>query len=324
MYWLKWRSNIERLFRTIQSIIVREVEGRNNIVCIGEDVKAGFCGISGNLKEYIGESRVINMPISESCFTSMALGLAMAGQTTIIEYNFSGLVFLTLDQIYNQIFRYSEMTGTELRAPIILLLPTGTKGYRSVHHSDNTYTSLVPLGINCSMPIHKTHVERCLKRAFSKNELHVIYLPMQEFPIEREDCISIEKEDNLAYTLKMKGSKICMLVSGTSLEETSQAIQEITKDTNYSIDIITFYDLNLLHKSSKTLTNLNYEKIIMVDYSIGDYGIYSRLRETSEKMRTSLVIGRTNNTIPFKRSLEIERRSSRDRIISILKEAIEG
>ena len=48
------------------------------------------------------------MPISESAFCGFAVGLAIAGFRPIVEFNFSGLIFVSLDQIYNQASKFKK------------------------------------------------------------------------------------------------------------------------------------------------------------------------------------------------------------------------
>ena len=57
---------------------------------------------------------MIDMPISESAFTGVGLGFKITGHNVFVEFNFAGLVYLGLDQIFNQAHKYNEMMNTDL------------------------------------------------------------------------------------------------------------------------------------------------------------------------------------------------------------------
>ena len=143
---------------------------KNNKICIylGEDVRSGQRGISdGFIKKY-GPERVVYTPISESSFSGYALGLAIANYRPIVEFNFAGLVYVCLDQLFNQASKFKKMSGDKKNVPIIYVLPTGTKGGLAGHHSDNPYSTLSHLGIQSFMPLHSGEVENVFRYAYKK------------------------------------------------------------------------------------------------------------------------------------------------------------
>lgn len=284
------------------------IESKRSIY-IGEDVKHGFCGITNNFGT-MAKKKLIDMPISESCFTGMGLGLGISGYTTFIEYNFSGLTYISMDQIYNQIYKYQEMTGRRLSSPITIIMPTGTKGYRSVHHSDNTYTTFVQLGVPCHMPVLEEHIKLTMDRIMNDGGLHLLYLPMQEFREERKTLKCISTNTPISYIVKYEKSKSCIISSGTAIEESILAAESI-KDT-IPVDIVTFSNLN---DACKVYTELNnsglYQNFFLADDGIGPNGIFSEISQ--QENVTS--IHRENNIIPFNQCLENQRRCTRDRIV---------
>lgn len=73
----------------------------------------------------MGRERVINTPISESCFT----GAALRGYRPIIEYMLGDFMLVAADQIINQAAKARYMTGGKVSIPLTILYPTG--GYLS-------------------------------------------------------------------------------------------------------------------------------------------------------------------------------------------------
>ena len=123
-----------------------------NAIYIGEDVRNAHRSICTGLFQRYGPDRVIDMPISEAAFTGISLGLAISGKSVFVEYNFAGLLYLALDQIFNQAHKYNEMMNTSLPLSITYILPTGTRGGLAGHHSDNPYALSAHLGIESYMP----------------------------------------------------------------------------------------------------------------------------------------------------------------------------
>ena len=70
-----------------------------NVLLIGEDIqKLGGCfGETMGLYDEFGPDREMNMPISESGYTGMGVGLAMMGKRPIVELMFSDFMCVCFD-----------------------------------------------------------------------------------------------------------------------------------------------------------------------------------------------------------------------------------
>ncbi|WP_285578821.1 transketolase C-terminal domain-containing protein [Herbidospora sp. NBRC 101105] len=79
-------------------------------------------------------SQVITTPISESAITGVGAGLALCGDTAIVEIMFSDFVTLAFDQIVNFAAKSVSMYGTRVPMRLIVRLPTGGgRGYGPTH-----------------------------------------------------------------------------------------------------------------------------------------------------------------------------------------------
>ena len=110
---------------------------------------------------------MIDMPISESAFTGVGLGLAITGHNVFVEFNFAGLVYLGLDQIFNQAHKYNEMMNTDLPLNLTYVLPTGTRGGLAGHHSDNPYALTMHLGIPSYMPSTPIDMHKIMDKLYA-------------------------------------------------------------------------------------------------------------------------------------------------------------
>ncbi|WP_027343316.1 alpha-ketoacid dehydrogenase subunit beta [Hamadaea tsunoensis] len=103
---------------------------------LGEDVADPYGGAfkitKGLTTRFPG--RVRATPISEAGFTGVACGLALTGNTVIVEIMFADFLFLALDQIVNFAAKSVSMYGRRLPMRLIVRCPTGgRRGYGATH-----------------------------------------------------------------------------------------------------------------------------------------------------------------------------------------------
>ncbi|GAA1016947.1 pyruvate dehydrogenase [Acrocarpospora pleiomorpha] len=103
---------------------------------IGEDVLDPYGGAfkitRGLSTRYPG--RVLGTPISESGLTGLAAGLALCGDTAIVEIMFSDFAALAFDQIINFAAKSVSMYGSRVPMRLIVRCPTGGgRGYGPTH-----------------------------------------------------------------------------------------------------------------------------------------------------------------------------------------------
>ncbi len=78
--------------------------------------------------------RVLSTPISENAITGVAAGLALAGDTAIVEIMFGDFVALAFDQIVNFASKSVAMYGTTVPMRLVVRCPSGGgRGYGPTH-----------------------------------------------------------------------------------------------------------------------------------------------------------------------------------------------
>ena len=78
--------------------------------------------------------RVLSTPISESAITGIAAGLALAGDTAIVEYMFADFLTLGLDPLVNFAAKSVTMYGRRLPMRLVVRCPSGGgRGYGPTH-----------------------------------------------------------------------------------------------------------------------------------------------------------------------------------------------
>lgn len=98
-----------------------------DVLLIGEDVEVfgGCFGQDAGLFEEFGGERVMNMPISESGYTGMGVGLAMVGKRPIIELMFADFGAYAFDSIANQAVKMRYQSGGLWKIPMTIRAPQG-------------------------------------------------------------------------------------------------------------------------------------------------------------------------------------------------------
>ncbi len=126
-----------RYREAVRAAMIEEMERDARVYLVGEEVGhyQGAYKVSEGMLERFGEKRVIDAPITESGFTGISIGAAMVGLRPIVEYmtwNFSAVAF---DQILNNAAKLRQMSGGQLKVPIVLRAPNGSARQVGSQHS---------------------------------------------------------------------------------------------------------------------------------------------------------------------------------------------
>ena len=107
-----------------------------NLYLLGEDIADPYGGafkVTKGLSTRFPD-RVFTTPLSEGGVVGVAAGLALAGQSAIVEIMFGDFVALAFDQIVNFVSKSVSMYGREVSMPVLVRCPTGGgRGYGPTH-----------------------------------------------------------------------------------------------------------------------------------------------------------------------------------------------
>ena len=125
-----------RYVERIKNAFYNQLESRNDVVFIGEDIRDPYGGAFKATKGLSPkfDKRVLNMPISEACMTGMAVGMGLNGFIPVVEMMFGDFVTLGFDQIINHASKYAWVYGDNIKIKMIIRVPSGAKrGYGPTH-----------------------------------------------------------------------------------------------------------------------------------------------------------------------------------------------
>jgi pyruvate dehydrogenase E1 component beta subunit len=126
-----------RYREALREAMIEEMDRDDRVFLMGEEVGyyQGAYKVSEGMLERFGPRRVVDTPIAEAGFAGVGIGAAMVGLRPIIEFmtwNFSAVAF---DQILNNAAKVRQMSGGQLRCPIVLRGPNGSARQVGAQHS---------------------------------------------------------------------------------------------------------------------------------------------------------------------------------------------
>src|SRR5690606_12833000 len=95
---------------------LEELERDDRVIMMGEDI-AIYGG--GKIVDRFDGTRIWSMPISETSFTGVGIGAAIAGLRPIVDLGIASFMYLASDPIINQAAKLRYMTGGQLRLPVV-------------------------------------------------------------------------------------------------------------------------------------------------------------------------------------------------------------
>src|SRR5690242_9068025 len=185
----------------LREAMTEEMRRDPNVFLMGEEVAEynGAYKVSQGMLDEFGDKRVIDTPIAELGFTSVAVGAAQNGLRPIVEFMTWNFANLALDQILNTASKMLAMSGGQVGCPIVFRGPNGSAGQLGAQHStayESMYANIPGLKvISVSNPYD---AKGLLKSAIRDNdpvifmESEVMYGDKGEVP-EEEYLIPIGK-----------------------------------------------------------------------------------------------------------------------------------
>src|ERR1700683_1099671 len=164
--------------KALNRALADELERDPSVCVLGEDVAAGIAQFTLGLAKQFGPDRVIDTPISEQAFTSLATGAALCGMRPVIEFQIPSLLFLVFEQVANQAHKFSLMTGGQVKVPVTYLLPSsGSRVGWAGQHSDHPYSLFAHVGVKTVVPATPTDAYGLLVSAIRDDDPVIVFGP---------------------------------------------------------------------------------------------------------------------------------------------------
>jgi len=300
-------------YRKALNNALREEMARDPLVfLVGEGIgeKGGSYKVTENLIHEFGKDRVMDTPISEASFVGMAGGAAIAGTRPVAEILFIDFTYLIMDQIANQIAKFSFMTGNQGSVPFVLRTQGGIGNGLAGQHSQSLEALFYHIpGLQVIMPVTPYDAKGLLKSAIRSDEPVIfienkkLYLTEGDVPDE-EYLIPIGKAD-----IKREGSDVTLVTYSFMALESLKAAEELAQK-GIDVEVIDLRTLVPIDMDCVLASVRKTGRLVVVHEAVKRGGIggdiVANVAETAFYDLESPVkrIAGKNTTIPFNIELE--------------------
>lgn len=127
-----------RFVDAITQALDQSLERYPQLVLMGQDIAAygGAFKVTEGLFEKYGKERVRNTPLCESGVIGIALGLSLAGRSSVVEMQFADFVTAGFNQVVNNLAKIHYRWGAT--ANVVIRMPTGAGVGAGPFHSQST------------------------------------------------------------------------------------------------------------------------------------------------------------------------------------------
>jgi pyruvate/2-oxoglutarate/acetoin dehydrogenase E1 component len=230
------------MYREALNLALREEMRRDpRVFVIGEEVglyDGAYRVTQGLLKEF-GPRRIVDTPISESGFTGVGVGAAMAGLRPVVEMMTFNFALLALDQIVNSAAKMNYMSGGQYNIPMVIRGPGGPAHQLAAQHSQSmeVYFYHVP-GLKVVRPSTPADAKGLLKAAIRDDnpvvfiESETLYAVKGEVPEDPDFVIPLGQA-----AVAREGRDVTVIAYMGMLYRALEVAQDLEKE-GISVEII--------------------------------------------------------------------------------------
>ena len=241
----------------IRDTIAEEMRKDKKVFILGEEVAEyqGAYKVTQGLLEEFGEKRVIDTPISEQCFTGLAVGAAFKGLTPIVEFMTFNFSMQAIDQIINSAAKTLYMSGGQINCPIVFRGPNGAAAQVAAQHSQDfsSWYAQVP-GLKVLAPSTPLNAKGLLRSAI-RDPNPVIFLE-NEILYGLKGEVSSDKDFTIPFgkaNIAKEGSDTTIVTYSIMLQKSLEAAKILKNEFNLDVEVIDLQSLRPL--DSETIIN---------------------------------------------------------------------
>ena len=316
----------EALNRAMDEEMTRD----QNVLIIGEEVGEydGAYKVSKGLLAKYGPERVRDTPIAELGFTGLGVGAAIAGLRPIVEWMTHNFALLALDQVVNNAAKMRQMSGGQLKVPIVFRGPNGPAEYLAAQHSQSfsAYWAHVP-GLKVVAPSTPADAYGLLKSAIRDDnpvvvlEAEMMYSWKGEVP-DHEYLVPIGKSN-----IVREGSDLTLITFSKPLRVTLEAA-EMLAQKGISAEVIDLRSIRPLDEETLYASVRKTGRCIVIDEawpmaSVGSHVAWLISKNCFDTLdaQVELVSGE-DVPMPYNHSLELLAQPSAKKIIDTAKKVL--
>ena len=303
-----------RYREALREAMAEEMRRDPSVFLLGEEVGhyQGAYKVTQGLLEEFGERRVIDTPIAEAGFAGLAVGAAMAGLRPIVEFMTWNFSLVAFDQIVNNAAKMYQMSGGQLRVPVVFRGPNASARQVGSQHSHavEAFYANVP-GLYVVAPSTPRDAKGLLKTAIRDDnpvvflEGETLYSAKGEVPDEAEDELIPFGEARIAR----EGTDVTVVVWGRPYQAVLRVAEEMAAD-GVSCEVIDPRTLRPLDHATivESVKKTNRCVVVHEHWPYGGPGaeIVDRVQREAFDWLDAPVLRATNLDVPMPYALHLE------------------
>ncbi len=229
------------LVGAVAMALARAMEEDGDVVVAGEDVgvDGGVFRATDGLIERFGPERVIDTPLAETGIAGIAVGMAAQGLRPVVEIQFMGFIYPTIDQIVNHATRMRLRTRGRLTCPMVLRAPFGGGIRAPEHHSESTEAIFAHLpGLRVVIPSSPGRAYGLLLAAIRDPDPVIFLEPKRIYRAVKEEVADdgAALPLDVCFTLR-EGRDITLVTWGAMTKETLAAADSLGAE-GVSVEVV--------------------------------------------------------------------------------------
>jgi pyruvate dehydrogenase E1 component beta subunit len=270
-----------RYIFAIKEAMEEEMDRDPSVFLIGEDVglAEGSFGASRDLYKKFGPERVIDTPISELGFTSLAAGAASCGLRPIVEIMFMDFITCAMDSVVNQIAKMRYMFGNQYTMPIVVRMPEGGGLNAGPQHSQclEAWFAHVP-GLKVVMAATPYDVKGLLKASI-RDDNPVIFIENKTLHAMKGMAAEVSEDVVLPLgkaEIKREGSDVTVVTASRMVHESLKAA-ELLSQQGISIEVIDLMTIQPWDRETVFSSVAKTHRLVIAHEAVKQFGFGSEV-----------------------------------------------
>jgi len=153
----------------------QEMRRDRTVFVMGEEITGwgdggGVFGVTKDLSNEFGKSRVRNTPISEEGIVAIGVGAALTGMRPVVELMYGDFLTLAMEPLVNQAAKLRYMFGGQAQVPLVVRSNIGASGGKAAQHSQSLESWIMHVpGLKLALPSTPYDAKGLLKTAIRDN-----------------------------------------------------------------------------------------------------------------------------------------------------------
>jgi pyruvate/2-oxoglutarate/acetoin dehydrogenase E1 component len=243
------------------------------VIGLGVPDPKGIFGTTLGLQEKYGDSRVMDMPLSENGMTGIVIGASLNGYRPILTHQRVEFALLSIEQIVNQAAKWFYMNAGQQNVPIVIRMIIGRGWGQGAQHSQSleTWFAHIP-GLKVVMPSNAYDAKGLLISSIEDNN-PVIFLE-HRWLHNTVDRVPLD-----AYRVPIGSARVVRegiditIVSHSYMVLESIRCAEILADHGISIEVVDLRTIRPLDSDAILNSVRKTKRLIAVDNGWVHFGV---------------------------------------------------